>query len=87
MFIKRLKRLEKLTPTMLKSNISRLEQVLKEKDITRYQIVRDTGLTYKTLSGIVDGKNERFQSSHLIIIATYLNVSVSELFIKEKLID
>ncbi|EES63556.1 hypothetical protein FVAG_02917 [Fusobacterium varium ATCC 27725] len=88
MFIKRLKRLEKITPDMVRtSKITKLEQIMKEKKITTYQINKDTGLSYKTINAIINGANEKFQKSHLIILATYLNVCIADLFIREKLIN
>jgi len=69
------------------TTILKIKEVAESKKITRYQINRDTGIPYKSLDLIFKGKAEKLYIQHLIIIATYLNVSIADLFTKEKIVD
>ena len=58
----------------------RTQELLFEKKITQYRLVKLTCLNEKTISDIIQGRNSDIKFSTIYLIATALNLTIQEFF-------
>lgn len=56
-----------------------LEDVLKSKGITRYELAKNTGITYPTIDRIYKGEANRISFSTLEAICDYLDCTPNDI--------
>lgn len=63
--------------------IINLEKLLKNKNITKYRLSKDTGLDPITIRKICNGETSSIEFRTIDILCDYLNCSITELIIRE----
>ncbi len=64
----------------------RIQELLKEQNLTQYRLEQITGLSHDTLKSIMKGKAKGVNLKTVIIIADGFNITTSE-FLNSKLFD
>lgn len=62
----------------------RIEEILKEKNISKYKLEKQCGLTHTALRNIFNGKNGDIRLATICRIAHVLEVDLAEFFKDEK---
>lgn len=58
---------------------TQMKRLMKEKNISRYKLSKETGIPYTTLTQIINGRTKDPQINALKVLADYFNVSVDYL--------
>ncbi|WP_416294955.1 helix-turn-helix domain-containing protein [Paenibacillus illinoisensis] len=57
----------------------RIESVMKEREISRYKLAKDTGIPYTTVTQILNGRTKNPQIAALQKIADYFNIPLDQI--------
>lgn len=70
---------------LIESISKRIKQILKERNLTQYQLYKLSGVPQSTISTIINGETKDIKISTIYNICSALNIELSEFFDKDSL--